>query len=56
MSLKNPEGQLVDVTQDGVNPKSTHRYFLPVDLKLVLNGVHQNNLKSYLCIGVFNSC
>ena len=43
---KNPEGQLVDVTQDGVNPNSTHRYFLPVDLKLVLNGVASEQLKN----------
>jgi len=62
---KNPEGKLVDVTDEhpeSFEPNRTHRYFLPVDKKLVLNGVASEQLAnlvyvaSEISIGVDMKC
>mgnify|MGYP003118585936 FL=1 len=45
----NPEGELVDVSPRE-DKTITHRYFLPVDRKLVLNGVATEQIKNYLYV------
>ena len=45
----NPEGELVDVSPTESNDRE-FRYFLPVDRKLILNGVATEQIKNYLYV------